>query len=172
MLEIKSNKLKVSQIFVLSFVFVISACDRTAPIMGTTKSSIAKGQSAKNSLAYTQFPDIPIPSGAVINIEKTLVFGSKPWFGQLSLSTTTNVAYVFDFYRNNLLQYNWQELASVRAKSSILTYDSKDRILSILIEGSPLRGSKILITVSPKGNASIAPKGDLMPTTGQKFNRR
>ncbi len=165
MLKIKSKNQKVLQIFVLGFIILISACDRTSPIMGTSKSRLAKGQSSQSSLAYSQFPDIPIPSGAVINIEKTLVFGSKPWFGQLSLSTTSNVAYVFDFYRNNLLQYKWKELSSVRAKSSILTYDSENRILSILIERSALRGSKILITVSPKGDAPIAPNSDLMPAT-------
>ena len=60
--------------FGLVFIFAISACDRTAPIMGTSKPALAKGQSSQTSLAYTQFPDIPIPSGAVINMEKTLIF--------------------------------------------------------------------------------------------------
>ena len=169
MLKIKSKKRKAWQMFVLVFIFAISACDRTTPIMGTSKLPLKKGQSAQTSLAYSQFPDIPIPSGAVINIEKTLVFGSKPWFGQLSLSTSANVAYVFDFYRNNLIQYKWRELASVRAKSSILTYDSEDRILSILIERSALRGSKILVTVSPKGSVAIPPQDALMPIPEQKI---
>ena len=163
MLENKSRKQITCLRFGLVFIFAISACDRTAPIMGTSKTSLAKGQSSQTSLAYTQFPDIPIPSGAVINMEKTLIFGSKPWFGQLSLSTSTNVAYVFDFYRKNLIQYKWEELSTVRAKSSILTYDSEDRILSILIEASALRGSKILITVSPKGIASTPQQDSLMP---------
>ena len=155
--------------FVLTFIIVLSACDRTAPIMGTSTPPITKGQSKQTSLAYTQFPDIPIPSGAVINIEKTLVFGSKPWFGQLSLSTSTNVAYVFDFYRSNLLKYKWKELASVRAKSSILTYDSKDRILSISINRTTLRGAEILITVSPKGTGLRNQEGDLRTEPDQKL---
>ena len=167
MFKKNSKKIKVRYILVLTFLFAISACDKTAPLMGMTKTPLKKGKSAKTSVAYTQFPDIPIPSGAVININKTLVFGSKPWFGQLSLSTSSNVAYVFDFYRNNLLKYKWQELASVRAKSSILTYDSEDRILSILIERSALRGSKIFITVSPKGSASIPSQSGLMPAPQQ-----
>jgi len=166
MFKIKSKKIKVEYVFVLTFLFAVAACDRTSPLMSTSNPSLKKGQSAKTSVAYNQFPDIPIPSGAVINIEKTLVFGSKPWFGQLSLSTSTNVAYVFDFYRSNLPQYKWKELASVRAKSSFLTYDSEDRILSISIEGSAIRGAKILLTVSPKGNASFistSPQDGLMP---------
>ena len=171
MFKKNSKKLKVDYIFVLTFLFIVSACDRTAPLVGTSNLPLKKGQSAKTAVAYTQFPDIPIPSGAVINIEKTLVFGSKPWFGQLSLSTSTNVAYVFDFYRSNLPQYKWKELASVRAKSSFLTYDSEDRILSISIEGSALRGAEILLTVSPKGSASFistSPQDGLMPAPVQQ----
>jgi hypothetical protein len=165
MFKIKSKKTKVGYLFALTFLFAISACDKTSPLIGSSKLPLKKGPPAKTSVAYAQFPDIPIPSGAAINIEKTLVFGSKPWFGQLSLSTSTSVAYVFDFYRSNLPQYKWQELASVRAKSSFLTYDSEDRVLSITIEGSTIRGAEVLVTVSPKGSTSFKstePTGDLM----------
>ena len=150
-------------VILISTLVFLAACDRTAPIMASTKSTQEGNPSAQTASSYTQFPDIPIPSGAKINIEKTLIFGSKPWFGQLSLSTSANADTLFDFYRNNLPQYNWQEITSVRAPISILTYDNEDRVMSIAIAGSTLRGSDITLTVSPKGTASPSSKDSLMP---------
>ena len=145
--------------------FGLSACDRTTPIMSSTSNTQAKGQTTQSK---TQFPDIPIPQGASIDTEKTVVFGSTPWFGQLFLTTSTNVSDVFEFYRNNLPQYQWQELASVRAKTSILTYSSVDRVLSVTIESSTLIGSDITMTISPKGNNSSAPQGIATPDPVQR----
>ena len=150
-------------LILLSLVFALGACDRTTPIMASSKSTSPAGSASTVTSAYTQFPDIPIPSGADINVEKTLIFGSKPWFGQLSLNTSANAGTMFDFYRNNLPQYDWQELTSVRAPTSILTYDSEDRILAISIQGSTLRGSEITLTVSPKGTQSPATSGGSAP---------
>lgn len=156
-----------SYLILVSALFVLGACDRTTPIMASSKSTNVPGSSASASSVNTQFSDIPIPSGADINVEKTLIFGSKPWFGQLSLNTSDNAGTMFDFYRSNLPQYNWQELTSVRAPTSILTYDSEDRILAITIQGSTLRGSEITLTVSPKGTPNSAPSGGTGPAPVQ-----
>lgn len=161
-----SNRHPVSGLILLSLLFAVGACDRTAPIMASTKTPSASGAAAPPSSAYTQFPDIPIPAGADINVEKTLIFGNSPWFGQLSLNTRTNAGALFDFYRTNLPQYDWQELTSVRAPTSILTYDSDDRVLAISIQGSTLRGSEITITVSPKGTPKPT-GGNLAPAPVQ-----
>ncbi|NQW00353.1 MAG: hypothetical protein HQ483_11690 [Rhodospirillales bacterium] len=147
----------------LSLLLAVGACDRTTPIKAASKTTETSGQSAASASAYSQFPDIPIPSGANINVEKTLIFGSKPWYGQLSLSTSTRADVMFDFYRNNLEQYDWHELTSVRAPTSILTYDSENRILAISIQASTLRGSEITLTVSPKGSPAPASRPGQAP---------
>lgn len=155
------------QLILLSLLIGLAACDRTTPIMSSSSAKQAGGQSPQASSAFTQFPDIPIPSGADVNVDKTLIFGSKPWFGQLSLSASAKADVLFDFYRNNLPQYQWRELTSVRAPTSILTYESDDRILAIAIQGATLRNSQITLTVSPKGNSSTRPQGGLMPAPVQ-----
>ena len=169
MFKTDSKCKKSGQMMILGLLLGLSACDRTTPLMSSTSQPQANGQNAQSKNQLTQFPDIPIPQGASIDVDKTVVFGSKPWFGQLVLTTNTNVSNVFDFYRNNLPQYQWQELASVRAKTSILTYSSKDRVLFITIEGSTLLGSDIKMLVSPKGTNSTAPQGIAAPDPLQRI---
>ncbi len=84
-------------------------------------------------------------------VDKTLVVGAEPWFGQLALDAGQAAPQVFDFYRSRLPEYGWQEITSVRAPTSVLTYDRDDRILQMQIKGSTLSGSEVTITVSPRG---------------------
>ncbi len=57
----------------------------------------------------------------------------------------------------------WQEVTSVRAPTSILTYDQDDRVLAIAIQAATLLGSEITITMSPKGTPSSNFQGGNLP---------
>ncbi len=128
--------------------------------------------SKKAKVAFSQFPDLPVPEGAKINIEKTLVFGSNPWFGQLALKTSSKSDVLFDFYRRALPQHQWQEITSVRAPTSILTYVNGERVLAIAITDSALLGANVTLTVSPRGTPSPpAPAGGIiLPAPVQPAN--
>jgi len=117
----------------------ISSTGGATPVSSTTPS------------AFAQFPDIPVPPGSQIIVDKTLVFGSKPWFGQLALDSSSSANLAFDFFRANLSGMGWEEVTSVRAPTSILTYANEDRVLAISIRGGTISGSEITITVSPRG---------------------
>ncbi|MBT6096306.1 MAG: hypothetical protein HOH04_15580 [Rhodospirillaceae bacterium] len=153
--------------------WALTACANTAPILSTPSNSTdqsAASTGAKVS-AYSQFPDIPVPSGTKINMEKTLVFGNKPWYGQLALEASANANQMFDFYRENLSQYGWQEVTSVRAPTSILTYATDDRVLAIAIQGGTISGSNVTVTVSPRGQPQPQQSpGSLAPPSVQKLN--
>lgn len=139
-----------------------SACTQTAQLQGggissTDGTSGAGGAGAQPNASI--FPDIPIPEGANMIVDKTLVVGTDNWFGQLALSTSQSPVVMFDFYRNRLPQFGWNEITSVRAPTSVLTYDRDDRIMQMQIASTTLRGSEILITVSPRGTPK--PSGGL-----------
>ena len=139
---------------------IISGCAQTTVI--PTKSG-ATQVSSKTPTAFVQFPDVPVPPGSKINVDKTLVFGSKPWFGQLTLTSTTSSNRAFDFFRAMIPGQGWQEVTSVRAPTSILTYDQNDRVLAIAIQAATLVGSEITITMSPKGTPSSNFQGGNLP---------
>ena len=143
--------------------------------MEDASSPNVKPEARKSIWSFSQFPNIPMPTGTKIDNDKTLVFGSKPWYGQLALNSSSNTNQLFDFYRDNLPQYGWQEITSVRAPTSILTYATPERVLAIAIQSGTLIGSYVTITASPRGQAkpepidSNAPAG-VMPAPVQKLN--
>ncbi len=124
---------------------------------GQAQGASANGAAAAPEKAFNRFPDIPVPTNAEMDTTRTLVFGSgETWYGQLGLDTGHSSDSMFDFYKQELDGFGWQEVTSVRAPVSVLTYDRKGRILSIQIEqASKLsRKAKVTITVSPRGGAA------------------
>jgi hypothetical protein len=152
-------------VVLLGIVLMISACAQTAQLQGGGISSTNNATGTEPSASI--FPDIPIPEGANMIVDKTLVVGTDKWFGQLALNSSQNPVTIFDFYRNRLPQFGWTEITSVRAPTSVLTYDREDRIMQMQITSSTLRGSEILITVSPRGTPAPrpAPSGGAAPVT-------
>jgi len=140
----------------------LAACGGTAPILSNSGADSGATGERKSVSAFSQFPDIPIPSGTKINVDKTLVFGTKPWYGQLALSSSSSANALFDFYRENLGQYGWEEVTAVRAPTSILTYATAERVLAIAIQSATLTGSDVTVTVSPRGQ----PQPQAAPTPG------
>jgi len=105
--------------------------------------------------AFNRFPDIPVPTKAEMDTTRTLVFGSgESWYGQLGLETSHHANTLFDFYKQELSGFGWQEITSVRAQLSVLTYERQGRILSIQIQKGSLGGAYVTLTVSPRGGAA------------------
>ena len=137
--------------------------------------TFGKSFKTKKVSTYTQFSDMPFPSGAIIDVERTTVVGSRPWYGQLTFSVSSNVSSVFEFFDTKMETYRWQKITSVRAETSILTFIRQNRVLSISIKEKTLKGTKVTIVSSPfnqTGNSSTKnkPQGDLMPVPVQKIN--
>jgi len=166
-----TSKHRKSTIFfaAISTVLALAACTETASLQGGGLSQNTSASGASGPATASIFPDIPIPEGAKMIVDKTLVVGTNNWFGQLALETSSNPVAMFDYYRNRLPQFGWQEITSVRAPVSVLTFDREDRILQMQIASSTLRGSEITITVSPRGTPS-GPSGSGMPAPVQRIN--
>ena len=144
--------------FALTALLVMSGCTQTAQLQSGSSSYNASNGTTPNTSA---FPDIPIPEGANMIVDRTLIVGTQNWFGQLALNANQDTIAIFDFYRNRLPQFGWDEITSVRAPTSVLTYEREDRILQMQISTTTLRGSEVLITVSPRGKP--APSGSNAP---------
>lgn len=132
----------------IAFAVLLSACAQTAGLRATKSTVSDKG--AKKKRMASQFTDLPMPKGATMNVDKTVIVGSKIWYGQLSLETSHNANTMFDFYENELSAYGWRKITSVRAATSILSYDRQERVLTIAIQPGRILGSTITITVSPR----------------------
>ncbi len=136
-------------------VLTLQACAQTADIIGGNAPADEPPGGAQPVRAADQaasrFPDTPIPQGAKMNVDKTLVFGAPVWFGQLALESGDSAAKTYDFYAAQLPKFGWREITSVRSRISVLTFERQDRVMSITIEGTALNGSEVVLTVSPRG---------------------
>jgi hypothetical protein len=111
-------------------------------------------------VAFNRFPDLPIPPGGEINLEKTLVFGSnEAWFGRLTVESSLNSNELFNFFKQEVPGFGWQEITSIRSALSVLTYTRNKRVATIQIAGGFLSGASASITVSPQESKG-APQGD------------
>jgi len=105
--------------------------------------------------SFNRFPDIPVPSGANMDMGRTIVFGGgEGWYGQLGLDTGHGPNAMFDFYKQELPSFAWTEITSVRAPVSVLTYERQNRVISIQLEKGTLSGTKVTLTISPRAAAT------------------
>ena len=100
--------------------------------------------------SFSQFSDIPIPDGARMDADKTLLLGQgENWVGRLVFFVFhANAPDMFDFYKAQMPGYKWQELSSVRADVSVMTWQRADRIATVQIEETTF-GCDVTITMGP-----------------------
>jgi len=144
---------KINSFFI---VFLLSSCSQSFlnhSIPGTQNQINSDGTIEMVEESFAQFQDIPIPQGSIMNIEETLLLGEREtWIGRLVISNSLKPAKIFDFYKQKLTNFNWNEITSVRSTISVLTYSLNDRIMTIQIQ--PIKygqyQSSINITMSPR----------------------
>ena len=132
----------------VSAIFV-SSCENTAPLSASSRPN-AEGAIAGPSFA--QFSDVPVPAGAKMDLERSLVLGERDaWIGRLVMTVSANASRTYDFYFAEMPRFSWSPITTVRAGTSVLTYSRGNRVATIQISGRTLGGSDISMTISPKG---------------------
>ncbi len=142
----------IAPVIALTVTMGLSACAGVSmsPSATTTGES---GQPQPLQPSFAQFQDIPIPGGAKMNMDRTLILGEKEsWIGRLVIDSSVSQAGMFDFFKQRTGEFGWREITSVRSATSVLTYSREQRIMTIQILTRPLLGTRIDITMSPNGN--------------------
>ena len=130
-------------VLTLMCALILSACVSGKPkLMGMDGSEIPP--------AFSHFPDIPFPERSYIDLEETRVLGSgEVWIGSIAFNTPYSPSSVFDFYMSEMPKLAWEEVATVRARISTMTYVRQNRAVQILIEHKFMGKSYITITAIP-----------------------
>ena len=158
--KMKSFKSSAS-IFILSLSMI--ACAGQMRSIISPESSKGDGK-APNQISFSRFPDLPMPVKAELNMTKTLVFGTNDeWIGRIEISSSHTPNSIFDFYKQEMAGFEWQEITSVRSDSSVMTFTRFNRVATIQIASGTLGGSKVTITVSPKGAEEFPPTETPIP---------
>ena len=143
----------------------VSACDKTARLMESSRPTTPGVMSEPN---FTQFRDVPVPAGADMDLERSLVLGEQDaWIGRLVMAVGTNPGKTFDFYFGEMPRFGWFPVTTVRAETSVLIYARAGRIATIQVWDRTLTGSIVSMTVSPKGQ--ISNTGNTTPQSTATF---
>ena len=103
--------------------------------------------------AFANFPDMPFPNQAYIDLSETKALGSgHNWIGSLVFTAPYTPSEIFDFYMSEMPKLGWTEVATVRARVSHMTYIQAKRAVQILIEMDSSDTSMVTITAIPNEN--------------------
>ena len=132
---------KISFCFI-SILFLCSCANKKPELTGVDGSDVPP--------AFANFPDIPFPKEAYLDLNDTKALGSgENWIGSVTYTTPHNASRVFDFYVSEMPKLRWLEVAVVRTRISQMTYFRDNRALQILIESTGYNDSKVTITAIP-----------------------
>ncbi len=129
--------------------FLVAGCETTTPLSASSRTD---SQGTVSEPSFAQFSDVPVPAGAKMDLERSLVLGERDaWIGRLVMTVSADASHAYDFYFSEMPRFSWSPVTTVRAGTSVLTYSRGNRIATIQISGRTLGGSDISMTVSPKG---------------------
>ncbi len=94
--------------------------------------------------------DVPLPPGASIKQQDTLVMGAgNTWMGRIGLTVSGDPQAVFSYFRDNLPAAGWTLTSSSFSKLSLLTFTKGERVATVQMQAASFAGNEVLITVAP-----------------------
>jgi len=153
-----------ASLLLLAALAAATGCERTTPL--TASSRPAEG-GAQPGPGFAQFSDIPVPAGASMDVERSLVLGEREsWIGRIVMTVGLSADRSYDFFFNEMPRFDWSPVTTVRAETSVLTYTRGERVATIQVQGRTIGGAHVSVTVSPKGRPAPPPSavGDIQTT--------
>lgn len=138
----KIKRLKINMLAILA-ALCLSGCAQETPVLNGVDGLPVPP-------AFANFPDIPFPEQAFLELGDTKALGSGDnWIGSLAYTAPYNASRIFDFYVSEMPKNRWIEVAVVRARISQMTYFRDKRAIQILIESLSGKESRVTITAIP-----------------------
>ena len=148
-----SSKLRI--IFLsITIALLTGSCATINSLMGSgdEENSEAKKVSLDKRLQIS----IPIPENSMYLTDKTVIFGEGDRFtGVLYLVHDAPAEEIVEFYRVEMRDDGWMELAIVRSDFILMNFDKEDRFATIKVTRKVFNNSLSEVTVGPKTNTII-----------------
>ena len=138
-------KVRVGNLLLALFVSVLAGCASGG--LGSTENL--------DSIQQQLLGDMPLPQGAKINNDQSLILGGGPqWTGRIVISTPQRPTDTFTFFRDQFPGAGWTGVSSIKAKTSILVFVKGDRTVTVEINEAGTFSSAnsiVSLTAAPKG---------------------
>ena len=130
-----------------SLLLALAACN-SPRLPASTAPMTAQGDTGA---AFQPVTDVPIPDGARLDSERSLVLGEQDtWTGRLVFNVGESPSEAFALYHQEMQRFGWRLITSVQSDSSVLAFSQGERIAAIRIEGRNLSGTTVTIIMSPR----------------------
>lgn len=95
--------------------------------------------------------DIPVPSGATLDLDRSIILGDPDnWTGRVLLRTGLTATQAYSLYQREMPEFGWEPIMSVQAEVSAMAYTRGERAATVQIESRSLSGTSIAVTVAPR----------------------
>lgn len=148
-----SSKLRI--IFLsITIALLTSSCATINSLMGSENEE--NSEAKKVSLDKRLQISIPIPENSMYLTDKTVIFGEGDRFsGVLYLVHDAPAEEIVEFYRVEMRDSGWMELAIVRSNFILMNFDKEDRFATIKVTRKVFNNSLSEVTIGPKTNVTI-----------------
>lgn len=133
---------------------LLSGCAATPP------PTTAGSTSDRTSSATEAVGQSTLPPGTTFRLERSLIIGSgDQWVGRVVADTERDVEAAFRFFVESYPAQGWTLISSVRGKTSLLVFTKQDRTATVeLVQGGPISGGSLVLTVTPRNSTAGTPK--------------
>lgn len=159
-----------SRLFALTATLLLASCGGGVSLGTTTQGT--GGEAAGNFQLIT---DIPVPSGAKLDAERSLILGTADrWTGRVALKFGLSGGEAFAMFQQEMPNFGWQAIMSVQGEVSVLSFVRGERAATVQIQPATLWGSVATITVAPRqsdvGGAPPPSPAGIMPVQSQPLS--
>jgi len=138
----------LSLILIICFGLFLGSCATGQPVVGPSNPDQKSAADSPNALQIT---DIPLPAGAKLDAENSLIIGANDhWLGRIVIKADSPAVQVFNHFYTGMPSFGWVLITAMQTKVSILSYQRADRIALIQLESLPLGGTVVTINLSQR----------------------
>jgi len=129
---------------------VLTACGSTTSLPHT------QAGDPQQPMDFKLLTDIPIPSGATMDNERSLILGDRDrWTGRVVMKLWKSGPDATNFYQQQMPAFGWESIMAATSGISVMSYVRGDRAATVQVE-SALIGAIVSVTVGPRATG-LAP---------------
>ncbi|MBC7905322.1 MAG: hypothetical protein H7Y60_01070 [Rhodospirillaceae bacterium] len=104
----------------------------------------------KQPLDFQLLTDVPIPSGATMDNERSLILGDRDrWTGRVVMRLWKSAPDATNFYQQQMPSFGWEPIMAATSGISVMSYVRGERAATVQVESTML-GSVVSVTVGPR----------------------
>lgn len=108
--------------------------------------------------------DIPIPSGATMDNQRSLILGDRDrWTGRVVMKLWKGPTEATQFYQQQMPAFGWEPIMAATSGVSVMAYVRGERAATVQVESSAMWGATVSVTVGqravPAGSGAVGAGG-------------